>query len=110
MIHGHYIEQYIVNKNKALPTSEQFNTWWGRNNYNSQFSPYQRTMDKCDAINFFLYGSEYLKGDKKLSKLSASKRLKTLDDFYRFIISGNRGAVILSFNTTGFAKRTRFFL
>ena len=110
MISGHYVENYIVKGIALSPQAFQYNTWWGENTYNSQFSPYQRTMDKCDAINFFLYGSEYLKGDKPFNKVSWKKREKTLSDFYRFVIVGDRSKSILMFHTTEFARRTRLFV
>ena len=110
MINGHYIEKYVVKDVEYSTKAPQFNTWWGDNTYNSQFSPYQRTMDKCDAINFFLYSSEYLKGDKPFNKVSWKKREKTLNDFYRFVIVGNRSKAILMYQTTEFARRVRFFV
>ena len=65
MINGHYLENYLIEQ--INPKAERYNTWWGENTYNSQFSPYERTTKKVKTINFFLYGSEYLLGNKKIS-------------------------------------------
>lgn len=105
MISGNYIKEHLVRKNP-----KDYNTWWGQNNYNDQFSPYEKTVRKCNMINFFLYGSDDLLGKKKYSSLSAKKRLSTMDNFYEFVIAGVGMGQIGKFSTYEFARRTRLFL
>ena len=109
MISGHYLENYLIERDN--PKAERYNTWWGENTYNSQFSPYERTAKKVKTINFFLYGSEYLLGSKKISSAANQKRKEILDGFYDCVISNGRHKTLaIEFTTTTFARRMRLFV
>ena len=108
MINGYYLENYLIERDN--PKAERYNTWWGENTYNSQFSPYERTTRKVKIINFFLYGSEYLQGNKNFGSVSDRKRKEVLDGFYDCVIKNERNALSIQFSTTTFARRMRLFV
>lgn len=108
MINGHYLENYLTERNN--PKAERYNTWWGENTYNSQFSPYERTTKKVKTINFFLYGSEYLQGNKCFGDVSHKKRKEILDGFYDYVVRDEKHTTPIEFTTTTFARRTRLFV
>lgn len=111
MISGHYIQNYYVEKPKKLQTLS-FNTWYGENNYNTQFSPHERTVLKCRTINFFLYNAKFFIGGKgsNWGSLSTNSRLRALDGLYDYVIKDNSSTNIIQYTTTPFARRMRLFL
>ena len=109
MINGHYLENYLIERDN--PKSERYNTWWGENIYNNQFSPYERTTKKVKTINSFLYGSEFLLGNKKFGNVTSQKRKEVLDGFYDCVISrSGYNMLAIEFTTTPFARRIRLFV